>query len=211
MKKLLFFCITLLVCSAAQAQTLPYSKYFNFSEEDFKANNFKYDDYTNIWSLNKVSGLNTTLNILAIIADASEEIRPSKKDYSIIVQMGKENQKSYVKAIFYDDEVYHKILTFMSDNGQNLLETTSGKLIKTQAFYGDYNIELEMEQHLISRTSARTADRKTVKNVDESYNKYEFTIFSEVEPWSQKIEKKAAKQAKRDAKGKKKQSISDLM
>lgn len=68
-----------------------------------------------------------------------------------------------------------------------------------------------MEQHIISRTSARTADPLTVKNVDESYNEYEFVIKTGVEPWSKHLEKQAAKQAKRDAKGKKKQSVDDLM
>jgi hypothetical protein len=68
-----------------------------------------------------------------------------------------------------------------------------------------------MEQHIISRTSARTADPKTVKNVDESYNEYEFMIKTDVKPWSKRLEKEAAKQAKRDAKGKKKQSVNDLM
>jgi hypothetical protein len=50
-----------------------------------------------------------------------------------------------------------------------------------------------------------------VKNVDESYNEYEFTIRTEVEPWSEYLEKKAAKKAKRDAKGKKKQTVDELM
>ena len=211
MKKIMMFCFALFACVALQAQELPYSKYLNFNNEQFKEYNFKYDDYTNIWSLRKSNGLNTTLNILAIIADASEEVRPAKNDYSIIVQMGKDNQKSYVKVIFYNDETYHKLLTFMKDNGKDMIETSSGKLVKQQAFYNDYSIELDMEQHFISRTSARTADRKTVKNVDESYNKYEFTIWTSVEPWSEEIEKQAAKQAKRDAKGKKKQSVNDLM
>ena len=50
-----------------------------------------------------------------------------------------------------------------------------------------------------------------VKNVDESYNEYKFIIQTDVEPWSEYLEKQAAKQAKRDAKGKKKQNVEDLM
>ena len=211
MKKFMMFCFALFACIALQAQELPYSKYLNFNNEQFKEYNFKYDDYTNIWSLNKVNGLNTTLNILAIIADASEEVRPAKNDYSIIVQMGEDKQASYVKVRFYNDETYHKLLTFMKENGKDMVETTSGKIVKHQAFYNDYSLELNMDQHFISRTSSRTADRKTVKNVDESYNEYDFTIRTGVEPWSEEIEKQAAKQAKRDAKGKKKQSVEDLM
>ena len=196
---------------AVHAQDLPYSKYLDYSKDEFKENHFKYDEDTNTWSLRKKNGLNTTLNVLAIFADAYEDIRPARNDYSILVQFGKENKASYVKVLCYNDETYHKLLTFMKDHGQNMVETSSGKIIKHQAFYGDYALELNMEQHIKSRTSARTIDPKAVKNVDESYNKYEFIIKTEVEPWSEYLEKKAAKKAKRDAKGKKKQTVDELM
>ena len=50
-----------------------------------------------------------------------------------------------------------------------------------------------------------------MKNVDESYNEYEFIINTNVEPWSDYLERQAAKKAKRDAKGKKKKSVDELM
>ena len=59
----------------AHAQDVPYSKYLNFGKKEFKDNHFKYDDDTNTWSLRKTNGLTTTLNVLAIIADAEEEVR----------------------------------------------------------------------------------------------------------------------------------------
>ena len=211
MKRIVLLCCALFAFFAAHSQELPYSKYLNFSEDEFKENKFKYDDYTNMWSLSRVNGLRTTVNILAIIADAVEEVRPSKNDYTILVQMGKDEQKSYVKVFFYNDETYHKLLTFMKDNGNNMIETSSGNLIKQHAFYGDYAVELNMEKHIISRTSSRTADSRTLKNVDESYNEYEFVIRTNVEPWSKEIEKQIAKQEKRDAKGKKKKNVEDLM
>ena len=211
MKKFLLFCLALCTAFVAHAQELPYGKYLNFSKSEFKENKFKYDEETNTWTLRKTSGLNTTLNILAIIADAEEEVRPDRNDYRIVVQFGKEDRASYVKVVCYNDETYHKLLTFMKDNGEKVVETSSGKIVKHQAYYGDYALELNMEQHNISRTSARTADSKTVKNVDESYNAYEFIIKTGVEPWSEYLEKQAAKKAKRDAKGKKKQSVEDLM
>lgn len=204
----------MLLCTvfAVHAQSdLPYSKYLDYSKKEFKENRFKYDDETNTWALSKRSGLNTTLNILAIIADAEEELRPDSKDYTILVQMGKENQASYVKVKFYSDETYHKLLTFLIDNGKDLIETSSGKLVKHQANYGDYSVELNMNQHIVSRTSSRTFDHKAVKNVDESYNEYQFIIQTDVEPWSEYLEKKAAKKAKRDAKKKKKESVDELM
>ena len=211
MKQVLLLIFTCCMALAVHAQEVPYSKYLQFSKKEFKDNHFKYDDETNTWALRKVNGWHTTFNVLAIIADAIEDVRPGRNDYNIVVQMGKENKASYVKVVCYSDETYHKLLTFMKDHGQNTVETSSGKLIKHQAFYGDYALELNMEQHQVSRTSARTIDPKALKNVDESYNKYEFTIRTEVEPWSEYLEKKAAKKAKRDAKGKKKKTVDELM
>ena len=211
MKNVLIVTITLFMALVANAQDLPYAKYLYFNKSEFKENHFKYDEETNTWALRKVNGWHTTFNVLAIIADGIEDVRPGRNDYSIVVQMGKENKASYVKVVCYSDETYHKLLTFIKDHGQNTVETSSGKLIKHQAFYGNYALELNMEQHQVSRTSARTIDPKTLKNVDESYNEYEFTIRTDVEPWSEYLEKKAAKKAKRDAKGKKKKSVDELM
>ena len=211
MKKLFLFCLMLCLALAANAQGVPYSKYLGYSKKEFKENKFKFDDYTNTWSLRKSNGLRVTVNVLAIIADAQEDVRPDKDDYTIMIQMGKDGEASSVRVVFYNDETFHKLLTFMKDNGANFLETSSGKLVKHQANHGSYALELNMQQHNISRTSARTIDHKTVKNVDESYNEYEFIILSAVEPWSEYMEEQAAKQAKRDAKGKKKQKVDDLM
>lgn len=210
MKKFLFL-ITLCMAMAANAQELPYSKYLSFDKKEFKENRFKYDDDTNTWAIRKANGWNITFNVLAVIADAHEDIRPGRNDYSIVVQMGKEDKAAYVKVVYYNSETYHKLLTFMKDNGSNMVETSSGKLTRHQAFYGDYSLVLNMEQHIISRTSARTADPKALKNVDESYNEYEFIINTNVEPWSDYLERQAAKKAKRDAKGKKKKSVDELM
>jgi hypothetical protein len=211
MRKFILFCLTLCVTLVTQAQEAPYSKYLNFSKKEFKEMGFKYNEDNNTWSLRKTNGWNTAFNILAVIADAKEEVRPDLNDYSIVVQMGREDKAAYIKVVYYNDETYHKLLTFMKDNGNNLVETSSGKLTKYQAYYGDYAIELNIEQHIISRTSARTSDPKTVKNVDESYNEYLYIIRTDVEPWSKHIEKQVKRQEKRDAKNKKKQSVEDLM
>ena len=128
-----------------------------------------------------------------------------------LVQLGKDDKVAFIKVWFYNSQTYHKLLKFVKENGQNIIETSSGKLSKHTATYGNYSIVLGMEQHIISRTSARTIDPKAVKTVDESYNEYEFTIDTGVEPWSKKIEKRAAKSAKRDAKGKKKRSVEEMM
>ena len=61
------------MANLVNAQDLPYSKYLNFSKSEFKDNRFKYNEKTNTWYLNKTNGLNTTLNILCIITDASAD------------------------------------------------------------------------------------------------------------------------------------------
>ena len=94
MKQTLLLIFTWCVAIAVHAQEVPYSKYLTFSKKEFKDNHFKYDDETNTWTLRKSSGLNNTLNVLAIIADAHEEVRPASKDYTILVQMGAENKGS---------------------------------------------------------------------------------------------------------------------
>ena len=191
MRRLLTLCVLLCATIVAVAQDVPYSKYLNFSKQEFKENRFKYDDETNCWALRKTSGLNTTLNVLAIIGGAEDDVRPSSKDYAIVV------------------------LTFLKDNGKDLVETSSGKIIKHQAYHGDYALELNMKQHGVTRTSSHTAtrfiDSKAKKTKDESYNEYQFTITTDVAPWSEYLEKQAAKKAKREAKGKKKQSVDELM
>ena len=210
MKKLFLFCLALCAVISANAQELPYSKYLNFSKAEFKENHFNYHEKTNTWYLNKTSALNTTFNILFVITNSIEEVRPDFNDYSIIVQLGEEEKASCVRVIYYNDDTYLRLLTYLKNNCQNLTDVSTGKITRHQASHGDYEIELTMEKNIISRTSARTADPLTVKNVDESYNEYEFVIRTGVEPWSRYLEKQAAKQAKRDAKGKKKQSVDSL-
>ena len=158
MKKVLILTLALCIGIVANAQELPYSKYLNFSKKEFRENGFKYDDETNTWGLRKVNGWRATFNVLAFLADASEDVHPGRNDYSILVQMGRDNEPAYVKVIYYNDDTFHKLLTFMKDNGNDIVDTSSGKLIKYQAYYNTYGLELNMEQHIVSRTSARTAD-----------------------------------------------------
>ena len=211
MRKLFLLTIAACMAVAASAQELPYSKYLNFDKKDFRENHFKYNDKTNTWSVSKINGWMTAFNVLAVVADGIEDVRPARNDYSILVQLGKDDKVAFIKVWFYNSQTYHKLLKFVKENGQNIIETSSGKLRKHTATYGNYSIVLGMEQHIISRTSARTIDPMAVKTVDESYNEYEFTIDTGVEPWSKKIEKRAAKSAKRDAKGKKKRSVEEMM
>lgn len=211
MKKILLLYLTLCISIASFAQDLPYSKYLNYTKEDFKASNFEYKKKANVWYLDKVDGWNVALNILSILADAEMDVRPDEDDYTILVQLGRNDVPSYVKVLFYSNETYHKLLAFIKTHCQDIVDVSSGKITKYLTTFDDYDIELSMEQHIVSTTSSRTLDSKAVKTVDESYNEYEFTIRTDVEPWSKEIEKEAEKKAKREAKGKKKQSVDELM
>ena len=118
MRRFLIVCVVLCTALAVQAQDVPYSKYLTFDKQAFKENRFKYDEETNTWALRKTSGLKTAVNVLSIIANAEDDVRPSKKDYAIVVQMGKEENAAYVTVKFYSDETYHTLLTFLKDNGK---------------------------------------------------------------------------------------------
>ena len=198
------------VSEQAQVLDFPYSKYLTYSKADFRESQFKYDDYTNSWAIKRVNGLMVTVNILAILVDGSEDIRPASGDYKILVQLGDDDAVSYVQVIFYSDDIFHRLLTFLKTNGEGFVDTSSGKLLKYQAYYNGNYLELNMDQHIISRTSSRTVDSRTVKNVDESYNEYTFFIVTGVEAKSRYLDKMAAKKAKRAAKGKK-ADLHDMM
>ena len=184
--------------------------HINFTKAEFEANNFKYNKKHNFWALTKTNGWNETLNILAILSDAYDDVRPSADDYVICVQMGENDMVAFVAVEFYNDEIYHKILTFIMDNGEKVLETSSGKLIRYQASYNGFNLELDMDQHIVSRTSSRTIDPRAVKSVDESYNEYTFVIYTGIEAQSKYLDKQAKKKDKRKEQGRK-LDLDDMM
>ena len=120
MKRFLALAFALCMALVVNAQDLPYSKYLDYSKQEFRDSQFKYNKKTNSWTLFRVSGLGTTINVLAILVDAYEDIRPSHNDYKITVQMGRDDKASDVRVVFYNDETYHKLLTFIMDNGEKL-------------------------------------------------------------------------------------------
>ena len=113
MKKFIILCLALCAALSLQAQELPYSKYLGFSKEEFRENKFKYNERTNTWYLHRVNGLNVTFNVLAILADASEDIRPAMNDYTILVQMGEEEQAASIVYGYYKAEFNSMIDAFI--------------------------------------------------------------------------------------------------
>ena len=161
--------------------------------------------------MRKVIGIGETiLDILFRNNQAATSV-PGGSTFNSMISLGRVGVPSCFLSEIGDDKVGSIVRSFLKDNGEKLVETSSGKLIKYQAYYDGYALELNMEQHIVSRSSSYTADSRTIKNVDESYNEYQFVIRTDIEPWSTRIDKYAAKQAKRDAKGKKKRSVEELM
>ncbi len=203
MKNLLYLLLLLPALSFAQ---LPYSKMLSYDESQLKEKKFKYDKDKNQYVLNKSNGLNNVSNVFSAIGGATADIRPHSEDYRIIIQYG-ETGVSYLQAIFYDDNAFLNIQNWITENNINFIESTTGKKIIQTFDYDNYKVEVYVEKVGISSTTGRTSS--LTKNIDESYNIYSYTISTGIPPSSKWHEKEAAKKAKADAKGKKK-DIEDL-
>lgn len=211
MKKLLvLMCLLISSANLLWSQQLPYGKFLEFDKGDFRQAKFKYDEKRNSWFLHKNHGLQATANVLSAIAGTTADIRPDSRDYAITVQLGDNDEVAYIDVKFYDDEVYHQVMTFIKDHGRDVLETNSGKKILNQCYYGDYRLELRNESVGVTATTTRTST-SLVKSVDESYNVYHYTIRTNIDPKSLKISKEQLKKAKAKAKGRKDKDVADLM
>ena len=157
----------------------------------------------------KNNGLQATANILSALNGTNADIRPDKNDYEITAQLSQNGDIAWIKVLYYDDEIHHKLLTFVADFGQNTLETNAGNKIKIQFEAEGYAMTLEQIHHGTQNVTTRTYS--AAKILDNSYNSYIFTIYTNQEAWSPNMEKAQLKQAKREAKGKKQQSAADLM
>lgn len=206
----------LLLAAACMIQTvwaqeeMPYAKLLTMDKEALTAEKFKYDDYRNQYVLRKGNGWNDVANVLSAVNGATADIRPHPDDYMVVIQNGADGCAAWVDVLFYKDDTYHRLLTWAKDNGADLVETSSGKTVKHQFNYGGYSVELSLTTNGVQAVTQRTT-MATAKTVDESYNTYHYVIYTPNPAASDYLTKMAAKQAKRDAKGKKKQSVDDLM
>ena len=207
MKKILTILLLAFIAAGSINAQLPYSKLLGLSEEGLKEGHFKYDKNKNQYILKKSNGLNNTMNVLSAIGGQSADIKPHPDDYIIVMQKGK-NAVSSLTVIFYKNETFHEIQTWLADNNIDVLETNSGKLTMQKFNYEDYSIELDIEKIGVSTTTGNTA--ALAKSIDESYNIYTYKIYTGIPPYSKWHEKQANKKAKRDEKGKKKE-LDDLM
>lgn len=207
MKKILATLLLIFVASYTMNAQLPYSKLLGLSEEGLKEGHFKYDKNKNQYVLKKSNGLNKTMNIISGLNGTTADIKPHPNDYVVILQRGRDAVSS-LTVVFYKDETFHEIQTWLAENNIDVLETNSGKLTMQKFNYDDYSIELDIEKVGISTTTGNTAALS--KSIDESYNMYTYTIYTGILPYSKWHEKQANKKAQKDEKGKKK-NLDDLM
>ena len=207
MKRLLTL-LFLLVSVLSFSQTLPYSKFLSMTDDELQEQKFKYNKNKNQWILTKTHTLNGIINAFALADGKYADYKPHKDDYMIVIQKGDEGV-AYVKVMFYNDNTYHTLYTFAVDHGKDMVESNSGNLTKCQFNYDQYSLVLDMNR--VGITSTTTKTNALVKSIDESYNQYSYTIITGIEPKSEYLSKQAEKQEKRDIKGKKKQSVEDMM
>lgn len=208
MKKLVMLLLLALPLAGFAQAEFPYSKMLYMTAEQVRDAKFKYDADKNQDVLRKTHGLQATVNVLSALSGTEGDIRPDVNDYQVLIQYGDEGI-AFIEVTFYKDDTYHELLTFASDQGKDLLETSSGKLNKMQFNFDQYSFELSREIREIKTTTDRTVAK--AKTFDQSYNLYRYVIITGKPASSPWLTKQAAKQEKRDDKGKKKKSVSDLM
>lgn len=211
MRKLLLVIFVAVSCNYLFAQDtlveFPYGKMLKMTHDELMTAKFRYDNNKNQYVLTKLNGLNTAVSVLDVFAGIPTNYKPNVNDYQVVIQKG-ENQVSSVLVTFYDSELYHRILTFAADNGENMLETNSVSLNKVQFSYIGYSFDLS---YIRKNQSESIAYRGIAAHNDQSYNIYTFLIMTGVEPASEWHTKQAKKAKKRDDKGRKKQSAFDLL
>lgn len=205
MKKMLSFVFCCFICSSVFAQ-LPYSKMMWYDDTQLKENKFKYDKDKNQYVLKKSNGLNNTINVLNIIGGTTADIKPHEDDYVITIQYGNEGVSS-MNVLFYSDESFHKLESWMLENNVDFIETNSGNKTIQKFNYDDFLVELYVERIGVTSTTLNTSSFS--KNFDESYNIYSYTIYTGIAPSSKWHNKEMQKRMRNEAKGKKK-DIEDL-
>lgn len=206
-KSSLLVAVFLLTAGAVFAQ-LPYVKMLDLNKNELKEKKFKYDSFKNQYKMSKKNKTNKTKNVLSVINGEDADIKPHQEDYDIYVQKGADNKTAYFSVVFYSDETYHKLATWIAENDITPIVTNSGKLTIEKFNYEDYLVELTTERVSIKSTTGRTS--ALAKSKDESYNIYTYTINTDVKPESEWLQKEAAKKDKKKLKGAK-EDLDDMM
>lgn len=207
-RKILLLTAIACVCFGSICAQLPYSKMLVLTNEELKEKKFKYDSNKNQYKMSKTNRTNQTMNVLSAIGGASADIKPHQEDYTIVVQKGAGDKISSLSILFYNDDTFHNIASWMAENDITPIETNSGKLTVAKFNYENFLVEMTTEVVSIKTTTSNTFAKE--KSFDESYNVYTYTIYTGIEPESKWHTKEAQKKEKDRLKGKK-EDLDDLM
>lgn len=206
-KTFLLVAAGILIAGTIRAQ-LPYVKMLDLSKSELKEKKFKYDSERNQYRMSKRNKTNQTMNILNALGGTEADMKPHQEDYDMVIQKGANAKTAYFSVLFYNDDTYHKLATWIAENNIEPIVTSSGKLTIEKFNYDDYAVELITEKVIISSTTGRT--NKLAQSTDESYNIYTYSIYTDVKPDSKWHQEEAMKKAKKILKGNK-QDLDDLM
>lgn len=200
--------------AAAQSAEFPYSKIFNMTRQELLAENFKYNANKNQYVLDKTNGWNIAAGVM------TGDVQPHENDYTIVVQYDQACVTSLV-VTFFNTSLYHELLSFAADNGENLLETGSMATHKTQFNYEGLMFELSSSEVSYSKTESSAVGVAVADNAavavgsatthDRSYEIYTYIIDTGLAPASKWHSNEAAKQQRRDEKGRKKRTAAEYL
>jgi hypothetical protein len=203
MKKIALL-LTIITCFGFELSTqLPYSKMLGLSTAELIEKGFKYNQKKNQYVLTKTDGLNTTLNVMNALSGSAATYAPSKKDYKIIIQYGQSGLSS-LTAVFYSDDTFNEIQTWLAENNIQSVSSASGKISIQKFSYDSLQVDLRTEAVIQSNGSiARTRSSTTTNSRDNSYTVYTYTIQTGILPYSEWHLKEQQKKEANKAKGKK--------
>ncbi len=210
MKKTILIISFAFLCTISSNAQLPYSKMIGLSYEQLIEKNFKFDKKKNQYVLTKNDGLNTTLNVLTALSGQAATYQPSNKDYKIVLQYGQNDSLSSLTALFYSDDTFNEIQTWLAENNIQSISSGSGKVSIQRFSFDSFSIELRSEA-VIQSAGQTTANRYAANSnsIDKSYTVYTYTIFTGVAPQSEFLTKAQLKKDANKAKGKK-EDLNDL-
>ena len=133
---------TLIAIGVFAQNDFPYGKLLNYSSSDFSNAKFKYNAKKSTWTLIKVDGADMLNQLSTLMDNPNAEIKVSENNYTIVVQMGANQQIATIEVNFFKKSVYNDIVEFANKNGTNLKVTDLDVVQKTTFDYGQYHFRL---------------------------------------------------------------------
>lgn len=205
MKKLLLLLLLLVPVAASPQAEFPFSKMLAMSDADFQKAGFKFKANRNQYILKESTPYALSL-FFTMISGVSDNT-PGADEYNIEVQYGLEGISS-IKINFYNDDTYHDILEFATENGENYIETNSGNMVRSRYDYDGCSFTLTRSIQEGTRTENQWDTPLVYTN---TYNRYDYIISTGIEPWSNWHKRQEAREQRREKRNARKERVSDFM